>query len=160
MPVSTRSNGYYAVRNGTMTGVYEHWFQAVQAGFRQQEGYGNAVKCDTREQAEEFIKMKPFSSSPVGSVNGYIAKQHFLVRMMIFTISMNVLCFGAYKLALKAEVELGCNDLVLSMLPMCKGLMNIRTQVTSNYEKLLNILFYQIVGGIFIASSWLAGLLN
>ena len=79
--------------------------------------------------------------------------------MMIFAISMNVLCFGAYKIALKAEVELGCNDLVLSMVPMCKALINIRTQVTSNYEKLLNILSYQILGGIFIASSWLAGLL-
>ena len=42
MPVTTRSNGYYAVRNGTMTGVYDQWYKAVQAGFRQQEGYGNA----------------------------------------------------------------------------------------------------------------------
>ena len=85
---------------------------------------------------------KPFSSSPVGSISGYIGKQHFLVRLLIFTISMNVLCFASYKGALKAEKEIGCDDLVFSMLPMCKGLMSIRTQVTQNYKKLLNILFY------------------
>ena len=130
MPPTTRSNGYYAIRNGTQTGIYTEWYKAVQAGWRQQEGYGNAVRCDTLEQAEEFIKLKPFSSSPVGSINGYIGKQHFLVRLLIFTISMNVLCFASYKGALKAEKEIGCDDLVFSMLPMCKGLMSIRTHKT------------------------------
>ena len=48
----------YAVRGGSYTGTFRTWPEAVNAGWFQNQPFGNAVKCDTMEQAEQFLQQQ------------------------------------------------------------------------------------------------------
>jgi len=113
-----------------------------------------------QEQAQEFIGANAFPTNQVGNISQYISKQHFLVRFTLFSTIATSLCFLAYYIATELETKFQCNNLNYSILPMCKMLIQVRMAVSANYEKFLNIIFYQIMGGILVISSWFSGLLN
>ena len=46
---------FYVVRGGLAPGIYRNWPDAVNAGWHQRQPFGNAVKCDSVDQAQQFI---------------------------------------------------------------------------------------------------------
>lgn len=58
-----QTESFYAVRGGMSPGIYNNWPDAVNAGWYQRQPFGNAVKCESREQAEQFLSIRGASIS-------------------------------------------------------------------------------------------------
>ena len=151
---------FYAVRNGITKGIYENWGKAVNAGFKQQQGYGNAIKCTTMVEAEAFLEEPAFPTGPSGKVKSYIKKQHFLVRFSVFSVMATTLIIIFWNIALWAEKKVGCDNILLGSTLLCKSLIKMKQKVQEQMETLLNLFFIQIMGIIFVASSYVAGILD
>ena len=154
------STKYYAVRGGAESGVYDKWSHAVNAGWRQKEAFGNCIKTDDKEEADAFVAHSAFPMTKVQAVQGYVARQHFLVRASIFMVVATTLSILAWNVALRVEAALDCNVAPHNTMPICIGILDARLAISKNMVALTNLFMWEIIGAIGMLSYWLAGFLG
>ena len=153
--------GFYAVRGGLGHGIYTKWSEAVNAGWYSKQGFGNAVKCDTRDEAEEFLKVRPFAQGKAGQVQGWVSRQHFLVQLLIFMIISTLGGVASFHALVYAENMIKCReDINLSMSPVCVALAEIRIVFTKNTIYLVQFIAVEIVISIGVIASYLANFIT
>ena len=157
---SKKDQKFYAIRGIGSGIICETWGEAVNNGFIQKAGYGNAVKFTTREDAEEFIKIKAFPMTMNNQVKGWIEKQHPLIRLCVFSIMVSFFFVMIFYLTIKLEDYLMCRENVqLASTNMCVSLKRLNIVISEQFNKLVDIVFYEIIGAILVFSSWMVGLI-
>ena len=161
MPRKEDATAFYAVRGGLGHGVYTKWSEAVNAGWYSKQGFGNAVKCDTREEADDFLKVRPFAQGKAGQVQSWVSRQHFLVQLTIFMLVSTLGGVAGFHALVYAENIIRCReDINLSMSPVCVALAEIRIVFTKNTIYLVQFIAVEIVIGIGVIASYLANFIT
>ena len=157
---SKKDETYYAIRSFGQGIVVKKWGDAVNAGFLQKAPYGNAVKFATKSDAEKWLEHKPFPMTANGVVKSWAQKQHPLVRLCFFSIMVTIFFIGGFYFATKLEDYLQCRSNVqLASTSVCVALKKVSMTITDQFNKLIDIIFYEIIGAILVFSSWSVGLL-
>lgn len=161
LEISTNSKTtYYAIRGAGGDVIVTSWGDAVNAGFTWKQGYGNAVKFSNKKDAEKWMKTKAFPEGTNGVVKSWITKQHPLIRLTCFSIMVTVIFIIGFKMAIKFEDYLGCRENIqLRGTSMCQALNKVTMALTDQFGKLIDIVFYEIIGAVMVFSSWSVGLI-
>ena len=153
----------YAVRGGEGHGLYDTYADALDAGWLQRQGYGNAVKFPARQRefAEQWLARSPLPNGRAASVQTWIQKQHFLVRLTLTSLIATISLAGLFHMLVYLDSYIGCDkSVVIATTPMCIGITNVKTFVTSKIVEITNLVFAQIVSGIGVFAMYLGGMLH
>merc|ERR1712098_613597 len=85
----------YAVRGGLKAGIYDSWSDAIDAGFKHKQGYGNAC-CfppDEREKAELWIQRVPLVEGVVGMGQSWLKERPLAVRLIVLSLVATIYGF-------------------------------------------------------------------
>tara|TARA_R110002012_G_scaffold271858_1_gene457164 strand:- start:1599 stop:2075 length:477 start_codon:yes stop_codon:yes gene_type:complete len=151
---------YYAVRDEKASLILDNWGDAVNHGFIQKQGHGNAVKFNTKKEAEKWVKHKAFPMTASSAVKSYIQKQHFLVRLAVFSLLATMSLSSGFYMLVKLENYLNCrNDVIIGSSSVCVSLRKVSITISGEFNKLIDIILYEVIGVVLIFSSWVVGLL-
>jgi hypothetical protein len=154
----------YAVSGGPRQGVYTSWPQAVDAGFNQKQGYGNAVSFDGPEAAADAQQWvdgrKPY---PEGTANQWrhgVKQQPFLVRLFVMVVLMTAFAATIAFIARRAEQYLGCRaDYTRMADEVCLLVAKIDVAVRESAVSTTRLVATEVVVAIGLGFAWIFNIL-
>lgn len=152
----------YAIRGGSGHGIYETYADAVDGGWSQRQGYGNAMKFEEAQRpfAEEWLKRTPLPNGRAASAQSWVKKQHFLVRITITGIIASISFAAIFHFCIWFHNYVGCDGLTMATTPACKGVLQMRLFVSDKLVELTNLLFAQVISAIGVFAMYVGGMLN
>ena len=151
----------YAIRGGPKAGVYDRWYQAVDAGFKSKQGFGNGVTFDESESdiAKQWV-MDNSNLQPEGKaaiLQKSIKDRHILVRVLFVTIIFTVV----FQLTHLGVDMIGwwnnCDDKVHKKLAVCIGNAELNLFLLKYEVEITAFCYAQFIammGALFV---WLVG---
>ena len=153
---------WYAVRMpGKEPVVTESWGDALNAGFSQCQGFGNAAKFSTKEEAERFLKQRAFPHGKAGEIQSWIQRQHFVIRITCFGVmSSTVLCIG-YHTMIKMGEYMKCDySLSSASGPVCIGIREVQLFQQKKMGELATFFFAEIIVAMLCFCSYMCGFMG
>ena len=152
----------YAVRTGLKAGIYEHWHDALDAGFKQKEEYGNACKfvMNDRQKAEEWLNRPQLDENVLESGQTWLKRQTLPVRLMVLSVMTTLYGYIIFKISIFVNESMGCDDFsypaaIQSFLVSSRFSLNcallVFTSLSYSYTKYLDlyVVIYSIVRVFF-----------
>ena len=151
----------YAIRGGKKAGVYSRWYQAVDAGFKSKQGFGNGVTFDESEAdlAQQWV-LDNTNLQPEGKAALWqrsIKDKHILVRVLFVTVIFTIV----FQLTHLGVDFIGwwnnCDDKVHRKLAVCIGNQELNLFLLKYEVEITAFCYAQFIAmmtGLFV---WLVG---
>lgn len=152
-----RTVAFYALRGGPNAGVYTTFADAQTAGFMRKQGFGNAAKFGSREEAEAYSTSRP-QPETVQRVQGFVARLPFMARLLLFWLFVNVFCFGGYYIVKAGYDYRNCVDNLGDV--FCLVFSEIETTFRKTVASNALGFASQFAGGIVLFAAYLANIVN
>jgi len=157
-PSSLRSASWYAIRAPGMKPVKTtDYVTAVNARFNFHQGHSNAVKVQTEEEATRFLKQGPFAENTAQKVGGFMGRLPALLRLVTVTLLVLITFCLIFTGVMYMETNLGCNEPLMALSPICQALVSFRLLITQQTNALVQSTLAAVCGFVVVAFAWAGG---
>ena len=155
--VAIKDDKLYALCGGPGQGIYKTWPEAVAHGWRQKEGFGNAVTfpVDRIKDAEEWIQRSPFPEGTVGQFRRSVRESHILCRMLFVMIVGTAFSYILHRLVVSVNRLMLCDHYPNITQPICLHTHRLMILVAEKQLELWNIVLGELLMFIGFAFFWL-----
>ena len=147
--VTDRTMGkLYAIRGGHGHGVYEKFYEAIDAGWYQKQPYGNAAafSLEEREEAHAWIDGRtPFPEGQLNAMKSKVKEQHIFVRIMLLSIFTTLMSSIIVKAAYLLHDNMDCKHFPASGSVPCIWSLKLITLANERQNEVFKFIGTQLI---------------
>lgn len=144
----TKLPDLYAVRGGKGHGIYEYWWDALDAGWKDRQIYGNACKFpgELRHLAEAWLERPALPNGRADQASQWFSNKNKFVKLVFGFTAVTLLCLFIYKSMMISYTYFDCDTYTSTS--VCAGILKIRVSVSKHMPKIINAVFTQLLLGL------------
>ena len=146
---------WYAIRApGKKPVCTNDWVDAVNARFNYHQGHSNAVLVYSEDDAKRFLLQGPFPEGTVQEVEGWWGGLPTLLRLVTVTLGALIVFCCIFTGVMYMETNLGCNEPLMALSPVCQALVSFRLLITQQTGALVQSTLTALLAFVAVLFAW------